>query len=405
MKHGMNSTEMQKRNRILVFKTLLENGGMTRAELAKNLGLQKATITNIINEFYDSDILVPQDANQSKRGEKLWLRIDDSGILVIGITRKGYDTGLFSLDGRLQEGSHYHYKEDDDFHDAIEKLKREIIELVEKYGDENIQGVCLAVPGLYIREKETGDETYMISEFPQWNDINIRNELEGALGREIFVMHDAKLAAYGEWRYADEVKDEPNASLIVIRSRGFGIGCGMVINQKIVEGQLGIAGEIGHMGINFNKKNPEDGTFEASAGTDSAVRIMQERMTEFPRSPLTENSTYDEILIQYREGDSLAEWTFKRLAMMLGYGLANMVYIVNPDCIIIGPDYPDDIRFIEDVKREMMKYVPEKVMRKISIRYSSLKEDSFIVGGYYYLMDQLYKDDSFIERISRKTTK
>ena len=50
MRRGMNSMEMQKNNRILVFKTLQEKGMMTRAELAVELNLQKATITNIINE-------------------------------------------------------------------------------------------------------------------------------------------------------------------------------------------------------------------------------------------------------------------------------------------------------------------------------------------------------------------
>ena len=50
MRRGMNSMEMQKDNRILVFKTLQEKGMMTRAELAVELNLQKATITNIINE-------------------------------------------------------------------------------------------------------------------------------------------------------------------------------------------------------------------------------------------------------------------------------------------------------------------------------------------------------------------
>ena len=51
MKRGMNSSEMQKNNRALVFRTLLENGSITRSDLAATLNLQKATITNIINDF------------------------------------------------------------------------------------------------------------------------------------------------------------------------------------------------------------------------------------------------------------------------------------------------------------------------------------------------------------------
>ena len=57
MRRGMNSMEMQKNNRILVFKTLQEKGMMTRAELAVEFTLQKATITNIINEFFEMGIV------------------------------------------------------------------------------------------------------------------------------------------------------------------------------------------------------------------------------------------------------------------------------------------------------------------------------------------------------------
>ena len=57
MRRGMNSGEMQKNNRMLVFRTLLENGSMTRTELASCIGLQKATITNIINEFLELGIV------------------------------------------------------------------------------------------------------------------------------------------------------------------------------------------------------------------------------------------------------------------------------------------------------------------------------------------------------------
>ena len=78
MRRGMNSMEMQKNNRILVLKTLQEKGMMTRAELAVELNLQKATITNIINEFYEMGIVeVIGESAAGRRGEKLNLKLDD----------------------------------------------------------------------------------------------------------------------------------------------------------------------------------------------------------------------------------------------------------------------------------------------------------------------------------------
>lgn len=51
MKRGLNSGDMQKNNRTTVFRILLERGSMSRTQLSAEVGLQKATITNIINGF------------------------------------------------------------------------------------------------------------------------------------------------------------------------------------------------------------------------------------------------------------------------------------------------------------------------------------------------------------------
>ena len=100
MRRGMNSMEMQKNNRILVLKTLQEKGMMTRAELAVELNLQKATITNIINEFYEMGIVeVNGESAAGRRGEKLILKLDDVFTMSIGITRKDYQLAIFDFSG------------------------------------------------------------------------------------------------------------------------------------------------------------------------------------------------------------------------------------------------------------------------------------------------------------------
>ena len=137
------------------------------------------------------------------------------------------------------------------------------------------------------------------------------------------------------------------------------------------------------------------GTYEYRAGIESLRRYVGERLTEFPESPLTENSTYQEILEEYKKGDPLALWAVERMAWMLGYGIANIIYTVNPDCIIIGPDYPNTEHFLSKVKESIRNCVPPYVEECTIIRYSRLNEDSFLLGGYYYNLDRLLKDDIF----------
>lgn len=397
MRKGINSSEMQKNNRVLVFKTILEHGSITRTELASELNLQKATITNIINDFYDMKIVsVDGDAAAGRRGEKIRLDLDDIFTLSIGITRKDYQIGIYTLYGRRDNHVRYFFQKGESLQSVVDKLKKDALELLEQYGGKKVIGVCLAVPGLFINRPEKNEEIFMVSEFEELSHINIKKELEDVLQKKILIKHDAKLSAYAEWKCARETRGNDKASLAVVRSRGFGLGVGLVVNGGILNGHMGLAGEVGYMGINYHGKyidNKNMGSFDYNAATESACRYMLERLYEFPESNMTENTNYYELLEEYKKGDPLATWAIEKMAWMLGYGISNIIYTVNPDVIIIDVDYPKTEHFLAKVKESVRRCIPEYVADCTVIRFSKLNEDSFLLGGYYYTLESLYKQD------------
>ncbi len=400
MRRGMNSMEMQKNNRILVFKTLQEKGMMTRAELAVELNLQKATITNIINEFFEMGIVeVNGETAAGRRGEKLNLKLDDIYTMSIGITRKDYQLAIFDLSGNMIKHSCCNFQKENGFREIVENLKADAVKMANEYGNNRILGICLAVPGLFINRPEKNEEIFMVSEFEELSQINVKAELEKALGRKVMIKHDAKLSAYAEWRCAEEIKGQERGSLVVVRSRGFGIGTGCVVNGNIMNGHLGLAGEGGYMGINYNQARGNKGTFEYCAGSESAARYVKERLFEFPDTILNEKSTYLEVFDAYRKGDALATWAVHKVAWMLGYGIANIIYLINPDCIIIGPDYPDTKDFVNKIREAIRNFVPAFVEENASIRYSKISQDSFLLGGFYYTFDNLCRRDNIFDLI------
>lgn len=400
MRRGMNSMEMQKNNRILVFKTLQEKGMMTRAELAVELNLQKATITNIINEFFEMGIVeVNGETAAGRRGEKLNLKLDDIYTMSIGITRKDYQLAIFDLSGNMIKHSCCNFQKENGFREIVENLKADAVKMANEYGNNRILGICLAVPGLFINRPEKNEEIFMVSEFEELSQINVKAELEKALGRKVMIKHDAKLSAYAEWRCAEEIKGQERGSLVVVRSRGFGIGIGCVVNGNIMNGHLGLAGEGGYMGINYNQARGNKGTFEYCAGSESAARYVKERLFEFPDTILNEKSTYLEVFDAYRKGDALATWAVHKVAWMLGYGIANIIYLINPDCIIIGPDYPDTKDFVNKIREAIRNFVPAFVEENASIRYSKISQDSFLLGGFYYTFDNLCRRDNIFDLI------
>lgn len=400
MRRGMNSMEMQKNNRILVFKTLQEKGMMTRAELAVELNLQKATITNIINEFFEMGIVeVNGETAAGRRGEKLNLKLDDIYTMSIGITRKDYQLAIFDLSGNMIKHSCCNFQKENGFREIVENLKADAVKMANEYGNNRILGICLAVPGLFINRPEKNEEIFMVSEFEELSQINVKAELEKALGRKVMIKHDAKLSAYAEWRCAEEIKGQERGSLVVVRSRGLGIGTGCVVNGNIMNGHLGLAGEGGYMGINYNQARGNKGTFEYCAGSESAARYVKERLFEFPDTILNEKSTYLEVFDAYRKGDALATWAVHKVAWMLGYGIANIIYLINPDCIIIGPDYPDTKDFVNKIREAIRNFVPAFVEENASIRYSKISQDSFLLGGFYYTFDNLCRRDNIFDLI------
>lgn len=400
MRRGMNSMEMQKNNRILVFKTLQEKGMMTRAELAVELNLQKATITNIINEFFEMGIVeVNGETAAGRRGEKLNLKLDDIYTMSIGITRKDYQLAIFDLSGNMIKHSCCNFQKENGFREIVENLKADAVKMANEYGNNRILGICLAVPGLFINRPEKNEEIFMVSEFEELSQINVKAELEKALGRKVMIKHDVKLSAYAEWRCAEEIKGQKRGSLVVVRSRGFGIGTGCVVNGNIMNGHLGLAGEGGYMGINYNQARGNKGTFEYCAGSESAARYVKERLFEFPDTILNEKSTYLDVFDAYRKGDALATWAVHKVAWMLGYGIANIIYLINPDCIIIGPDYPDTKDFVNKIREAIRNFVPAFVEENASIRYSKISQESFLLGGFYYTFDNLCRRDNIFDLI------
>lgn len=400
MRRGMNSMEMQKNNRILVFKTLQEKGMMTRAELAVELNLQKATITNIINEFFEMGIVeVNGETAAGRRGEKLNLKLDDIYTMSIGITRKDYQLAIFDLSGNMIKHSCCNFQKENGFREIVENLKADAVKMANEYGNNRILGICLAVPGLFINRPEKNEEIFMVSEFEELSQINVKAELEKALGRKVMIKHDVKLSAYAEWRCAEKIKGQERGSLVVVRSRGLGIGTGCVVNGNIMNGHLGLAGEGGYMGINYNQARGNKGTFEYCAGSESAARYVKERLFEFPDTILNEKSTYLDVFDAYRKGDALATWAVHKVAWMLGYGIANIIYLINPDCIIIGPDYPDTKDFVNKIREAIRNFVPAFVEENASIRYSKISQESFLLGGFYYTFDNLCRRDNIFDLI------
>lgn len=401
MKLGLNNEAMQKANRNLILSILLEGGNISRIELAKRTNLQRATITNIINEFLEAGIVCEEEFQREsgRRMSALRLRVEQAIILSARLTREFFDIRAFLLDGTTIQERHIDITKDDDIEKTMRTVFATIDHLVQFHDNRRIIGMCVGLPGPYIRNEHN---VAIVTGFEQLGRIDVQKMLEQRYDFPVFTEHDAKLSAFAEWKSLDAETQTKEDCLIAIQSIGIGIGSGMIVRGRIFHGAVGIAGEIGHMGINFNgsqNAGGNRGTFEKYASTGATRQYVLERMYEFPNTKLTESCSYDDIRQAYLEEDPLALAALDKLAWMLGYGLVNLIFVLNPNRIILSESYPDCPRFLGKVREGMSGMLYPQLTDSLQILYSGIKMDSTILGGYYLVTESLLKNNLLLERI------
>ncbi len=157
----------------------------------------------------------------------------------------------------------------------------------------------------------------------------------------VIVTNDANAAAVGEMIYGG-AKGMKNFVVITL---GTGLGSGFVVDGKLVYGQDGFAGEIGHTSIRPGMSNRDCGcgrkgcleTYVSATGLKRTVlKILADRLEDselrrFSFDELDARKIYEAA----RRGDILALEAFEHTGAMLGYKLADVVAHTNPEAIFL----------------------------------------------------------------------
>ena len=404
MKLGMNIDGVQRSNRNLVLRLMLDINTISRVELAKRTGLKKATITSIINEFIDMGIIEESGMIKGEHGRNtsaLKLSVPKARVISFRINRKFFEIASYDLHGICQDKIREKIDTNVDIKITFESIKKHLRDLVENIGSDNILGVCVGVPGPFIQNDKN---LTIVTGFEQLSRINIKEELEKEYSFPIFIEHDAKIAALAEWKYWCKKNKTHDGTLINIVSIGQGVGAGIIINDKIIKGKLGTAGEIGYMGINYNGPIAECGNrgiLENYSSSESIRRHMLDRLNEFKQTELTESSNLVDIYKEYERKNPLAEWAVEKTAWYLGYGIAGLVSVLNPDTVIIGADYPQSQKFIEAVRTTVKELVYAEIYDFLNIEISQVDGSAIILGGYNLVLDRLISSQQILDHVKK----
>ena len=259
----------------------------------------------------------------------------------------------------------------DRIHDAIEALK--IPEPARK-----AMAIGIGAPGPL--DSTTGVVLHAPN-LPGWEDVRLGEILRQRWACPVFVENDANMAVLGEWRFGSG----HGSHHIVMLTLGTGIGGGIIVDDRLVRGARGLAGELGHIPIQLDGPRcscGQLGHLEALAsGTAIARRVREQGGLTQPAS--SSEATAEEIAAAARGGDPVARSVLQAAAHALGIALAGLVHTFNPERIILGGGVARaGAPFLEDVSREMFASLMDPAFGEgLDLLPSSLGDEAALLGG------------------------
>lgn len=215
-------------------------------------------------------------------------------------------------------------------------------------------------------DDETRSLLSLLPSIPDWNTINFRRDLAD-LNMKISVENDVNSMALCEQSL---IENSDKMKSLFAMTIGTGIGGSIFINGKMHKGNGFSAGECGKMIVNSNGD-----TFESIAATSALVRMAQEVY------PNIKNGI--EVFNLFDQGDikiiDVVNTFYRRLAS----GMANLIYILNPDHIIIGGGITNrGQRFLDELNDHIEEVLEPYFLKSYTMSIAKNKNDAGMIGAF-----------------------
>lgn len=249
------------------------------------------------------------------------------GIDIGGTAIKGgiVDRGVIQEERMVQTQSQLGY--DQVLSDLILLIK----ELHQFSPEETVVGI--GIPGILSADGSTVVSCPNLN----WKNRPLKQDLESALSLEVLLVNDATAACIAEAAFGST----RGRSSSVMLTLGTGVGGGVIINDRIISGAHGVASEVGHMIMEENFYNcncGKNGCLETFASATALIRYCQKRIADGAGTDLIAIENFDarHIFEAAKAGDSLALAAVNRLARYLGWAIANITDLIDPEIFTIG---------------------------------------------------------------------
>jgi len=226
-------------NRSLVLQTLFHQGAMSRADLSRETGLTRVTISDLVAELIADGFVAEMGVREASGPGKpaILVDLDHAGHRIVGLDLSGSDTfigAVLTLDGSIVARREVPFPAAEDVVSTVVDLARGLV--AEAHAP--VLGIGVGTPGVV-------DDRGVILTAPNfgWAGFDLESALRGALGLPVLVANDANAAVLAEYTFGGAPDD------VLLVKVGRGVGSGLLLAGQPMRGSRFAAGEIGHVTV------------------------------------------------------------------------------------------------------------------------------------------------------------
>jgi predicted NBD/HSP70 family sugar kinase len=324
-------------NRRIVLNLIRTHQPISRADLARQSGLQRSTVSAIAEQLITERWITEGANGHTLRGRRpTFLHLNKERVGIIGVNIRPATTTLAFADLDAHFLAQESLVTTADPKKFVADLVPRIRNMIRTRPEITCEGIGVSLPG----RVDLSTKRLVFAPNLGWKDFDLKTPLEKAIGLPVELENAANSCALAEiWfgRHAEGLRH------LVAVTVSEGIGCGLILNHQLVQGSTGLAGEFGHATIVPNGMKcrcGNRGCWELYASNAAAIRYYTESTSSArngksaPRSGAA-NVTFEDLLRLSEQGNAKARDALKRMADYLGQGIAIVANGLAPDVIVV----------------------------------------------------------------------
>jgi predicted NBD/HSP70 family sugar kinase len=366
---------VRRTNRAVILQLLRQDEELSRADIARQSGLSEPATSRIIAGLI-RDGLIFESGDEKPTGGRPGRRLQlnpDRIALGIEIDNSEMRFAFTNMRGAIVES--WSLPTPTAALDAVDAVAAEV--------SRRRRAIGATVPGIGICMRGIVDCRAGIlvqGNRPDWARIPVGSILEERLSEPIYVDNNVRAAAHAEYSFGPrEVRD---AHCLVFVGINEGLGATILLNGKIHYGPRMAAGEFGQM-IMSSAANGESGTTLEQLAADGALcRSYSNQENAQERGVNEDCSAFAQRIARWAvEGDPVARQALEETARHLGTGIANMVWGLDADVVVIDGAVTSAWQIAGPILRERLPDVYQASGLPVILRPSALGGDAAVIGA------------------------